>query len=155
MNTSSLCIYLCVLILFSIQSGPQSRCWSPCPSLYADKRVWVWVFCQNPSGNSTHCHQDHLVCMLSLKARGTCKLGWRPLHCLEHFWKHGLPFSFCSIFIWIIQSIFWNSFFNNNWTKTADLYNNKSCSSRVNRLITLTFNYKLYRIWDDLLISEQ
>ena len=41
------------------------------PSLYVDKRVWGWVFCQNPSRNSTACYQYHPVCMTSLQARVT------------------------------------------------------------------------------------
>ena len=31
----------------SILSGPQNSFWSPLPSIYVDKRVWVWVLCQN------------------------------------------------------------------------------------------------------------
>ena len=39
--------------------------------------------------------------------------------------------------------------------KTAKLFKNKSCPPRVKRFVTLTINYKLYRISDNLLISEQ
>ena len=100
MNTSSLSIYLNFLRLFSILYGPQIMC-------------WVWVFCQNTSRTSTACLQDHLACISSLQARVTLwNLGGRALHCLEHFLKLCLPFSFCSFFIWIINGLFWSSCFN-------------------------------------------
>ena len=71
-------------VFISVPSDPQS-CWSHPPSLYVDKRLWVWVFCQKPSRNSTACHQDHLVCMTSLQARVTLwNLVWRALQCQEH-----------------------------------------------------------------------
>ena len=154
MNTSSLCIYISFLCLFSIPSGLQSRFWSLLP-LWRQECMGVGTF--SKLFQKQNCLPPESPCMHVFFTRqgDIMKLGLENSSLSWAFLKTLPPISFCSIFIWPIQSIFKSSCFNYNWTKTAKIFKNKSCPSRVKRLVTLTFNYKLYRISDDLLISEQ
>ena len=95
-----------LLILYPFLYGSGRFLKSPLDTVLISTSITLWVW----------------IVRLSSHARVTpWNLGWRAVIVWSSLRELYLSSSFCFIFFWIIQSIFWSSGFNHGWTKTANV----------------------------------